>query len=217
MASSASTTKILAVINGKGGVGKTTTAVNLAAILAEQQQVLLVDADPQGSATWWVERNPQETDFDLTQESDYRLLANLQKLSQYDVVVVDTPPALGSKILGSIAATADYILLPTPPSPMDLSALIETVQQTVMPQGIAHRVLLTKVDSRSLKEAQEAQHTLQELGIPAFRGFIRTYKAHQQAVLEGVSVTEWRGKHAREAATDYRRVVKELAQDWSQL
>ena len=154
--------------------------------------------------------------FDLTQETDPALLANLKKLNQYDQVIVDTPPALGSKILRTIVTAVNYVILPTPPSPMDLSALIETVQ-TALPQNVAHRVLLTKVDSRSLKETLEAQKALQELGISAFKTYIRVYKAHERAVLEGIPVKEWRGKHAREAQADYRRVVEELEQDWSQL
>lgn len=206
--------KVLVVLNGKGGVGKTTTAINLAAIFAETDRILLVDADPQGSATWWAEHSQHSMTFDLVRETDPALLEELRQVKNYSLVVVDTPPALGSDALAAVIPAADYLLLPTPPAPMDLTALIETVKQAVIPAGIAHRVLLTRVDPRSANEALEAQTTLIEMGIPACKTFIRAYKAHERAALEGMPILHWRGKNRREAEADYRRVADEIKQDW---
>ncbi len=214
MKGGANSVKILVVLNGKGGVGKTTTAVNLAAALAEQYRVLLVDSDPQMSATWWFQRSQQKLGFDLAQETNPMLLGDLRKVKDYNLVVVDTPPALGSDALAAVVPAADYIVLPTPPAPMDLTALIDTVKQAVIPAGRSYRVLLTRVDPRSLGEALEAQNTLMELGIPACNAFVRAYKAHERAALDGTSILEWRGKNAREAEADYRRVVEEIQRDW---
>ncbi len=206
--------KILVILNGKGGVGKTTTAVNLAAALGEHYRVLLVDTDPQGSATWWVKRNQQGMSFDLMQAAEPAQLRDLPAVRGYEVVVVDTPPALGSEALATVVPMADYVVLPTPPAPMDLAALIETVREAIMPVGVAHRVLLTRVDPRSLNEALEAQNTLMDLGIPACNAFVRAYKAHERAALDGQPITQWRGNNAREAEADYRRVVDEIQRDW---
>ncbi|PSB27212.1 ParA family protein [Stenomitos frigidus] len=208
--------KILVVLNGKGGVGKTTTAVNLAAAMADTYRVLLVDADPQGSATWWFEHGNQPMGFDLRQETQPDQLAALRQGGDYDLVVVDTPPALASEALAAVIPVADYMILPTPPAPMDLTALIETVRVTVTPKGIAHRVLLTRVDPRSINEALDAQATLKELGIPACSAFIRAYKAHERAALEGLPIRLWNGNNAREAEADYRRVAEEIQRDWEQ-
>ena len=206
--------KVIAILNGKGGVGKTTTSVNLAATFAEKKKVLLVDTDIQASASWWIGRSEDGMGFDVSPETNPKLLGHLRKIKGYDLVVVDTPPALQSEALTAVVKSADYLVLPTPPAPMDLAVLIETVKEAVAPARVPHRVLLTKVDTRSLKEALEAQNTLKQLGIPACNAFIRIYKAHERAALEGVAITQWRGKNDREAESDYRRVANELQRDW---
>ena len=202
---------ILAIVNQKGGVGKTTTAVNLAAVLAEGRTVLLVDTDPQASATWWAERT--DTGFDLAQETDPALLGRLRAVEDYDLVIVDTPPALGSEALESVLGAADYVLLPTLPAPMDLASVMQAVTATIAPAGVAHRVLLVRVDPRSVREAQEVQGALLEAGIPAFQAFVRQYKAHERAALDGAPISRWRGPNARKAEADYRRVADELLRD----
>jgi chromosome partitioning protein len=213
--SSVSQPKILVVLNGKGGVGKTTTSINVAALFAERQRVLLVDADPQGSANWWVQQNEETMQFDTKVVSDLHSLRELQQQAEYRVVVVDMPPALDSAALEIVIPVADYLLLPTPPAPMDLAALIQTVKQVVLPSGIAHRVLLTRVNPRSLREAEEAQQTLIECGIPVCKSVVRSYKAHERAALEGLPISQWTGKNADQAAADYRNVVDEIGKDWS--
>ena len=210
--------KLLSIFNGKGGVGKTTTAVNIAAIFAEQQNVLLVDADAQGSASWWADRNGSDSEslgYDVSKETKPALLGKLKNIDSYDLIIVDTPPAIGSKSLAAILPITDYLLLPTPPAPMDIAALVQTVRSAIAPANVPYRVLLTKVDSRSINEAKEAQTMLKALDIPACRGFIRTYKAHERAALEGVSIIQLRGKNTQEASADYRAIAQEIQTDWT--
>lgn len=206
--------KVVSVVNGKGGVGKTTTAVNLAAILATgSRKVMLVDTDPQASATWWSER-ASKMPFTVVTETDPGVLKRLREVEGVDVIVVDSPPRLDSEALTTVARASDYVVMPTPPAPLDMAALIATIRTVIQPTGVSHRVLLTRVDPRSLNEAMEALETLREAGVASFHAVVRTYKAHERASLAGVPISDYSGPLAKEAAGDYRRVVDEVLRDW---
>jgi chromosome partitioning protein len=206
--------RIVTVANGKGGVGKSTTTVNLAGILGEKMRVLVVDSDPQESATWWMERSGgEEQAVEVVQETDPEMLGRVREVGGYDVVLVDTRPALRAHALGAVIGASDYVVLPSPPSPMDVVALIETVRQEVRPSGVKHRVLLTRVDARSRGEAEEARGALAAAGIPVFDNLIREYKAHRTASLMGIPISRLGLRRGRNAEDDYRRVADEVLAD----
>jgi chromosome partitioning protein len=111
---------IISIVNQKGGVGKTTTAINLAASLKRKNnRVLLIDADPQGSATQWhaVEGNNA---FELLHHPEPVRKSDIEELSQdYDYVVIDAPPAIGH-ITKSILTVTELAIVPLSPSSLDI-------------------------------------------------------------------------------------------------
>lgn len=111
---------------------------------------------------------------------------------------MNTPLALCSEALKAVIMSADYLIFTTPVAPMDLKTLIEIVHTMGVSLKTAHRVVLTEVDFRSLKETSVNKTLLfNPLTIPTGYTFIRQYKAHEQAVLEGVSITELRENPAK--------------------
>lgn len=176
----------LAVTNLKGGTGKTTSSVFLAAALQRRgERTLLVDADPQGSALAWsalVEAWPVAT-VALPQPVLHRQLPQL--CAGYDHVVVDCPPA-DEAIVRSALLVADVVLLPMAPSMMDLDRLKPTLAllADVAPQNEPNfRALLTRV-RRGTTMSTAARQWLTALEVPVMAAEIPLREVFARALGE---------------------------------
>lgn len=119
---------IISVLNQKGGVGKTTLSVNIAARLAaDGARVLLLDADPQGSSLDWAAAREEESAFPVLGLPRATLHKDIGKFTlDYDHIVIDGPPRVTDLARSAIMA-ADLVVIPVQPSPYDVWAAQEVV------------------------------------------------------------------------------------------
>lgn len=149
---------VIAVANLKGGVGKTTVAVNLACAMAARHRVALVDADAQASAADWLTADDLPVEvlaLPLEAETERGVTAWTASIRQlpHDVVVIDCPPHL-SAVTGAALGLADLVLLPCGPSAADVRATARTVELIRQARHVrrgkpAAMVIPNRIDRRS--------------------------------------------------------------------
>ena len=198
---------IITITGYKGGIGKTTTAVHLAAFLHRHAgSTVLVDGDINRSATAW-ERNGS-LPFRVVDE---RQAAKVSR--DFEHIVIDTAARPVREDLQALVAGCDHLVIPSTPDALALDALVQTVGALKLLGAANYRVLLTIVPPAPSRDAAEARVSLAGQNVPVFEAAIPRLAAFTKAALAGVVVSDVPGDPRAERAWNaYARVAKELMQ-----
>lgn len=204
---------IYSFLNQKGGVGKTTLAVNVASELTQDgSRVLVVDADPQGSALDWAaareDRSAAVTVVGFPRATLHKDIANMAE--GYDHVVIDGPPRVTDLARSAILAS-DVVVIPIQPSPYDVwaarevSSLIEesrVYRDTLKSVFLVNRKIVNTAIGRDVRKA------LQHSGSPVMEAYVSQRVVFAESAARGLAVREV--DETCVAAEEVRDVTKEL-------
>ncbi len=176
--------KMITVLSVKGGVGKTVTAIHLAAYLQEYGPTLLVDGDATRSASLWAQ--PGKLPFPVVPE---RSLSKALSEAQYEFIVIDTEANPSDVDLKELAESSNLIVIPSTPDGLGLQGARQTVERlSRAATGTPFRILMTIVPSRPNRDGEEAMSYLKEQSLPHFNTSIPRLVGFQRGVVEGVTV-----------------------------
>lgn len=210
--------QVLAFMSQKGGAGKSTLARQLAAIAGEEGAALLIDCDPQSTASkWWNRRQdltPAPAQPDLLDLGGHTLTAAISSLKSADRpgrVFVDTSPAVSHRE-AEAAQVADLVIVPVRPSGDDLEAVGDTL---AMLRRLDRRAAIVVNAAKSDSRAIEARAALSVYPVPVCPIHLGDRAIYQDAAAEGRGVHEMRGQSAARATAELRGVwqwIKEIEQ-----
>lgn len=201
---------IIAILNQKGGVGKTTLAINLAKALTADKKVLLVDSDPQGSARDWQATGKGKV-LEMVAFDRPSLPKKVNRLKYYyDHIIIDGAPQLSNMLVAAIQC-ADIVLIPVQPSPFDVWATYDLVDLIKAHQSVHNGIPKAAfIISRQIKNTnlgKEAYKALIEHGFPVFNAHTIQRVLYSTTAITGETVLSY---PKSEAAKEILEIANEL-------
>ncbi|HEX8138343.1 MAG TPA: ParA family partition ATPase [Pyrinomonadaceae bacterium] len=198
------TAKIISVVNQKGGSGKTTVSMQLAGALARRgNKVLVVDADPQGTATRWAasaDEKPFPASVIGLSAANTKVHREVKKfVDDYHYVIIDCPPAADSPVPQSALLIADLALVPIIPSPLDMWAAVG-IRQVIENVGDLNEALMARLVINQCQPntslARDALEVLPEFGIDLCATYIHQRQVYRHSAVFGQTVHDFGSKAA---------------------
>jgi len=203
---------VIALLGNKGGAGKTTLSVNLAAGLAKQATAIVVDADPQGSAIQWNAFTDSSTAHCVL-EARGELNIQLNELSrEYRYIVVDCPPSVSATQTISVLELCDLALIPVQPSPVDLWATVHTekaVQHARLSNTNLRAVLVINQLESGTTLSRLVRDALSEIELPVAKTALHRRAVFRNSAMEGKNVFQM-GRRGTEAAREIDELIQEV-------
>lgn len=202
---------VISMMSQKGGVGKTTSAINFSHGISKRGlKVLLVDADPQGSSRDWNEANNGEIVPVICLNSE-TLPKNLDAVkSGYDIVIIDTPPRI-AKISAAALRASDLCIIPVQPSPFDVLATAETVDLIRYRQEIAGSPKAVFLINRVIKNtllSKEVMQPLIDYGFPILNSKMSQFISYAQSASDGQTI--YTTKSSEKAVAEIESIIDEV-------
>ena len=194
--------KIIALLNEKGGSGKSTIAINLACALhRDGRRVVLIDADPQGTARDWREASPADVDLPpvVALDRPEMLLSSIKTLAA-DIAIIDTP-AKAEKMSANVVRVAHIAIVPVQPSAADVWASAAAVKLIQSKRDVGGEIeaafLATRVSGATNLSREILRGEWNEYGIDMLSQSVSNRVSYAQSLSDGVSVYQTRDGQAR--------------------
>jgi chromosome partitioning protein len=202
---------MLGIANGKGGVGKTLTAIHVATFLGRLKPTLLIDSDNVKASTNWSARGGHKLPFKVVW---YEQLAKTILETTYSHFVFDTKGGISEDDLRMLADGCDLLVIPTTPDPTATDGLLYTLRQLSgkndKPPVTNYRVLINRVEHNRPREAAELRAALVSSRTPVFDVEIPELAAFSKASGQGLPVSEVNDERAARAWAAFEALGKEI-------